>query len=595
MKDNTFNTSIEKLRDEDLPSTSNSEQSLSTISQDGMFKTQHHADSKFFKMYNYFLQQKLIDVTLIAGDTKIGAHRIVLSSASDYFSAMFTSDLIESRSTEVELHSVCGSALNELVRYCYTGKVELREDSVETILSTASLLGLGQVVEACSNFLKKQLDPSNCIGIALFADSRSCTKLRDAAVAYIAEHFVDVLKSQEFLMLPFNEICKILSSDDLNIPSEETIFYGLMSWVQHDQENRKSDLVKLLEYVKLPLLPPAFLVDVVEPSIGPEGHSLVIEALKYHVLPERRACLRSFRTSPRKSTLGSLFVVGGMDANKGGATSIEVYNARTNQWSQVGSMAGRRLQFGVATLWRKLVVVGGRDGLKTLNSMESFDLDTQMWETLQPMATHRHGLGLAMLGDSGILYAVGGHDGWSYLNTVERWDPDTGQWNFVASMATPRSSVGLATLNNKLYAVGGRDGVTCLRTVEVYDPHKNKWSMCASMSKRRGGVAVAVFGGYLYAFGGHGMPTTNPSATRYDCVERYDPKTDSWTTVAPMSVGRDAIGVGILGDKIFAVGGYDGQSYHKLVEVYDPHLNTWDQVAPLDTGRCGSCVVSIPP
>lgn len=35
------------------------------------------------------------------------------------------------------------------------------------------------------------------------------------------------------------------------------------------------------------------------------------------------------------------------------------------------------------------------------------------------MATHRHGLGVAVL--EGPLYAVGGHDGWSYLNTVERF------------------------------------------------------------------------------------------------------------------------------------------------------------------------------
>lgn len=65
------------------------------------------------------------------------------------------------------------------------------------------------------------------------------------------------------------------------------------------------------------------------------------------------------------------------------------------------------------------------------------------------MSTHRHGLGLALISDSGPLYAVGGHDGWSYLNTVERWDPETGQWSYVAPMTTQRSTVGLAVLNNR--------------------------------------------------------------------------------------------------------------------------------------------------
>lgn len=66
----------------------------------------------------------------------------------------------------------------------------------------------------------------------------------------------------------------------------------------------------------------------------------------------------------------------------------------------------------------RLIIVGGRDGLKTLNTMEYLDLETGAWTQLSAMNTHRHGLGVAVLG--GTLYAVGGHDGWSYLNTVER-------------------------------------------------------------------------------------------------------------------------------------------------------------------------------
>lgn len=60
---------------------------------------------------------------------------------------------------------------------------------------------------------------------------------------------------------------------------------------------------------------------------------------------------------------------------------------------------------------------------------------------------------------------------------------------------------------------------------------------------------------------------------------RYDPKTDTWTMVAPMSVPRDAVGVCVLGDRLMAVGGYDGQQYLTLAEAYDPHLNEWEPVS----------------
>ena len=42
-----------------------------------------------------------------------------------------------------------------------------------------------------------------------------------------------------------------------------------------------------------------------------------MEALKYHLLPERRLSLQSPRTKPRKSTVGVLYAVGGMDCTKG--------------------------------------------------------------------------------------------------------------------------------------------------------------------------------------------------------------------------------------------------------------------------------------
>jgi kelch-like protein 1/4/5 len=56
-------------------------------------------------------------------------------------------------------------------------------------------------------------------------------------------------------------------------------------------------------------------------------------------------------------------------------------------------MSGRRLQFGVALHEGRIIVVGGRDGLKTLNVVESFDVSSNTWSILPSMGTPRHGLG----------------------------------------------------------------------------------------------------------------------------------------------------------------------------------------------------------
>ena len=57
-------------------------------------------------------------------------------------------------------------------------------------------------------------------------------------------------------LLPANGISKLLGSDDVNVPDEETIFNAVMQWVGYDVQARKQDLPVLLSYIRLPLLPP---------------------------------------------------------------------------------------------------------------------------------------------------------------------------------------------------------------------------------------------------------------------------------------------------------------------------------------------------
>lgn len=97
-----------------------------------------------------------------------------------------------------------------------------------------------------------------------------------------------------------------------------------------------------------------------------------MEALKWHLMPERRAQISSDRTRPRKSTVGKLLAIGGMDAHRTtgrDAISTESFCPRLDKWTLMKNFTGRRLQFGVALMDDKLIICGGRDGLKTLNSV----------------------------------------------------------------------------------------------------------------------------------------------------------------------------------------------------------------------------------
>lgn len=105
------------------------------------------------------------------------------------------------------MFSPLASSLQILVAYVYSGQISISEDNVQTLLPAANLLQLTDVKEACSDFLKSQLHPSNCLGIRAFADLHGCLDLLNAAETFIEFNFADVVEGEEFLSLNVTEVC----------------------------------------------------------------------------------------------------------------------------------------------------------------------------------------------------------------------------------------------------------------------------------------------------------------------------------------------------------------------------------------------------
>eukprot|EP00116_Pleurobrachia_bachei_P009493 sb/3469755/ len=110
-----------------------------------------HSDNEALKMLDemqYFREQRFFcDVTIVVGEKEIEAHRIVLSSCSPYFRAMFTTNLAESKQDKVHLHDVDSDAIETLIDYAYTHQVSIGTENVQALLPAARMLQLDYVVE----------------------------------------------------------------------------------------------------------------------------------------------------------------------------------------------------------------------------------------------------------------------------------------------------------------------------------------------------------------------------------------------------------------------------------------------------------------
>ena len=77
--------------------------------------------------------------------------------------------------------------------------------------------------------------------------------------------------------------------------------------------------------------------------------------------------------------------------------------------------------------------------------------------------------------------------------------------------------------------------------------------------------------------------------TRHTSMERYDPKTDKWTMLSGMAIGREGAGLVVAGDMVYCIGGYDGISLLDSAERYDPSTEQWTSMPCMAIQRSGEC------
>ena len=159
------------------------------------------------------------------------------------------------------------------------------------------------------------------------------------------------------------------------------------------------------------------------------------------------------------------------------------------------SISGRsgRFRFSAACLDGSVYVAGGyetsADGedagnLKTLATVDRYDVAGQTWSSVAPLATGRGDMALAASG--GKLYAFGGYGlYWEAVGATEVFDPATGVWATAASMPNGgKGDISAVEIDGVIYIPGGWNGVFSDQLV-AYDASTDSWSTLAPMQAQR--------------------------------------------------------------------------------------------------------------
>lgn len=109
------------------------------------------------------------DIEIVTDSRTFKAHRVILAACSPYFRAMFDGGLCEQQQNLVKLHEVAGYVFEQLLGFIYSGEIDINQDNVQSLMVCADMLELNEVVIGCTEFLIKELHPSNAVGIYRWA------------------------------------------------------------------------------------------------------------------------------------------------------------------------------------------------------------------------------------------------------------------------------------------------------------------------------------------------------------------------------------------------------------------------------------------
>ncbi|XP_031838768.1 BTB/POZ domain-containing protein 1 isoform X1 [Nomia melanderi] len=254
-----------------------------------------------------FNNEILSDVSFIVGrgaqKQRIPAHKLVLSSGSAVFDAMFNGTLATT-SSEIEVPDVEPVAFLAVLLFLYTDKIEIDPESVMMTLYTAKKYAVSALEKHCVDYLKSNLTSDNAF--LLLTQARLFDEPQLAAVCLdtIDRFTTEALNADGFTDIDIDTLKIVLERDTLRV-RESKIFQAVLRWsesecIRHQlpvtPENQRFVLGTAFSLIRFPLMSKE------EFTAGPAQSGLlnyaeVLSLFSYFILNPKPVV--EFQTMPR--------------------------------------------------------------------------------------------------------------------------------------------------------------------------------------------------------------------------------------------------------------------------------------------------------
>ena len=556
------------------------------------------------------------DVTILAGNQRIFANRLVLSCYSPYLEGFFKfQERNFTTENTIEIETVDGKALKALIDFIYTGSITISKQNVKDLLSGAHYLQMHEVKQFCFDFFCSNATVENSLDVLQIAGLYKNEGLMNEIQQYISINFDKVLQTDDFKEFSNEELISCISNLDRSQAKESWIFQAVVTWTNQDRTARKDTFFKSFKLINLEKITPKYLEEkVLEEKLVTDSndcYKLALNAYHRHVKKHskdqtaktthqelvkkntrnqelvKETCQKfgkratSMTTHPKlvKKTTSNqtpkLLRLGGYDASCKVNVVYDLSNETSENYPDLpetihGHCSLTLNDYIYCIGGCKTIVAKGVNDVRRLNAKKQ----TSDWEQIASMNSKTYNMGAAVYRD--VIVVAGGIKKFITAASTEVYHPSIDEWQTISSLKQRRSGHALVSCDGCLYAIGGVGDRNYLSSVERLSDLKGEWINIEPMQTPRANLVAVNCDGVVYAIGGY---SGYDFSTTLKTVEKYDSSTNQWKYVCDMNFKRQAHAACVFCNKIYVVGGLDAD--HKAVteiECYEPTFNTWSIV-----------------
>lgn len=137
----------------------------------------------------YVNNPALSDVTFLVEGKRFYAHRICLLASSDAFRAMFDGGYRERNAKDVEIPNIRWDVFELMMRFIYTGSVEINVDLAQDLLRAADQYLLDGLKRLCECTIAQDISVENVSLMYELSEGFNAMSLRESCILLILEQF----------------------------------------------------------------------------------------------------------------------------------------------------------------------------------------------------------------------------------------------------------------------------------------------------------------------------------------------------------------------------------------------------------------------